>query len=162
VGLHAPALQVTVPPLGGVQALPQAPQLLTLLVVSTSHPSLHRPLQSANPDAHAPQPQAPATHVAGACAGAGQVFVHAPQCARSFEVSTSHPFVAMPSQSAKGAVHAIPQVGPAPESPHVAVACGAAGHACPHEGQLPTLVVGVSQPFDAMPSQSAKPRAHAT
>jgi hypothetical protein len=47
-----------------MQAFGQVPQWLTLLVVSTSHPSLGSLLQSARPDSHIPTAQPPAPQVA--------------------------------------------------------------------------------------------------
>ena len=98
--------------------MPQRPQLVTLLVVSTSHPLLATPSQSWKLPVHDVTVQAPATHDPTALAGAQR----APQ-ALQLPVSvlrlTSQPFEGFPSQSAKPASQVL-----IPQTPrvHLAVA----------------------------------------
>jgi hypothetical protein len=72
-------------------------------------------------------------------------------------MSTSQPFAAMPSQSAKPESQAMPH--DTPET-HVGVACGAEGHMTLQPPHAMGLVTLFSQPFATIPSQSAKPCAH--
>jgi hypothetical protein len=81
---------------------------------------------------------------------------HAPQCAASARRSASHPFVALPSQSAKFASHAAIAHVPAV---HVAPAW-AKSHAMPHPPQFVVESSAVSHPFDGSPSQSPNPASH--
>jgi hypothetical protein len=101
-GLHEetaqpPFWQLGVPPVA-VHCVPQAPQLSTFFVVSTSQPSTTCVSQSAKPVLQVIE-QAPRAHVAVS------LFVeHAmpqvPQFLASVSVWTSQPFDARPSQSA--------------------------------------------------------------
>jgi hypothetical protein len=80
--LHAamwqtPIVQAAVP-LATVHVLPQRPQSLTLVRVSTSQPSAGSMLQSANPSLQR-KPHTPSLHVAVAFAGTGQGFPQRPQ-----------------------------------------------------------------------------------
>jgi hypothetical protein len=81
---------------------PQAPQAVTLLRVSVSHPFPALPSQSPKPALHIPTAHTPAAQAAVAFAG-----MHArpqpPQWATPVRVSVSHPLAAIPSQSAKPA-----------------------------------------------------------
>ena len=75
---------------------------------------------------------------------------HAPQFSRSVAVLTSQPFVAIPSQLPKPALHVKPQA-PAEQ---VVVALARAGQTFPHLPQWIGLVAKfASQPLAALPSQ---------
>jgi hypothetical protein len=93
-------------------------------------------------------------HVVVALARAGQAFPHIPQCEVLVRVSVSQPLDALPSQLPKPGLQVklhIPAL-------HVVVALARAGQAFPHIPQCEVFVrVSVSQPLDALPSQSAKP-----
>ena len=78
---HAPATHLAVAWLIE-QALPQLPQLLTLLSVWISQPSMLTPLQSAKPGLHLAMAQARITHV-GVPLSTMQVLPHCPQLLRS-------------------------------------------------------------------------------
>jgi hypothetical protein len=89
--------------------------------------------------------------------GITQRIPHAPQCSTETRVSTSHPFAAFPSQSAKPALQR-----PIRHEPitHDAEAL-AKLHALPQRPQCTTLVsMFVSQPVAGVPSQSPKPAVH--
>jgi hypothetical protein len=150
---QAPAAQV---PLVG-QARPHMPQFWTLLAVATSQPLAALPSQLAKPAAQVATAHAPAAHVA-APLGAAHVRPHIPQFAALVRVSTSQPLPGLPSQSAKPALHA-----PIAHAPAAQVAAALAKlHARPHVPQWAALVrVSASQPLAALPSQLAKPVAHA-
>jgi hypothetical protein len=71
--------------------------------------------------------------------------------------STSQPFIALPSQLPRPALHVNPQA----DAEHVALAPAGTGQARPHIPQFVRLVrVSTSQPSDALPLQSAKPGRH--
>jgi len=88
---QAPAAQAGVALGRGGHAVPQAPQLVALVAVSTSQPLAAPWSQSARPGRHAPRPHAPARHAAVAPAGAGHAVPQAPQWAALAEVSTHAP-----------------------------------------------------------------------
>jgi hypothetical protein len=130
-------------------AVAHAPQWLTSVV---SFAQLPEQFVSPAPHVvpHEPEEQTwPPPHAA----------LHAPQLPLSACVFTSHPFAGLPSQSAKPAAHA-----PITQPPVAQVAAAFAKlHLSPQPPQLPTsvLLVAVSQPFVATPSQSPNPAAHA-
>jgi hypothetical protein len=72
--------------------------------VSTSQPFAAIVSQSAKPAMHAAS-QRPATQLTLVLAPTAQRMPQAPQCSVVVAVLVSHPFVGIPSQSAKGAVH---------------------------------------------------------
>ncbi len=94
---QAPATQAGVA-LAGRHTLPQAPQLVALVVTLVSQPLPRAPSQSAKPDAQVMR-QTPAAHE-----GAPLVLLHtvgqAPQCRGSVPRFTSQPLEGLPSQSA--------------------------------------------------------------
>ena len=84
----------------------------------------------------------------------GHTLPHAPQLAALEASVTSQPFEGAPSQSAKPEVHAKEHIA----AEQVGEELAREGHATPQRPQLPAAVKRLtSQPFDAMPSQSAKP-----
>lgn len=106
---HVPAVQTAVP-LATAQARSQAPQFPRLVPMLVSHPSSGSALQSANPAPHAMRHR-PATHDDVPLVEL-QTSPHAPQLRASPVVLTSHPLIALPSQSPKPArqtatVHAL-------------------------------------------------------
>lgn len=82
------------------QALPQVPQLVAFVRVSTSQPSALLPLQLAKPVAQV-MPQVRAAQVGKALLRVGQTVPQAPQFATLDRVSTSQPFAGTLSQLAK-------------------------------------------------------------
>jgi hypothetical protein len=94
--VHTPLTHEVVP-LEFVQAVPQAPQLVTLVVRSTSHPLDAMPSQLAQPLAQVPSWQEPPKQVALAWANA-QAVVQVPQWRASVLRLTSQPFDTRPSQ----------------------------------------------------------------
>lgn len=85
-----------------------------------------------------------------------QVASHAPQFAAEVLRLTSHPLLAVASQSPKPAVHAKPQV----PLVHEIVALARAGQAFPHAPQCEVLlVVLISHPSVRLVLQSPKPEA---
>lgn len=88
---------------------------------------------------------------------AKHAFPHPPQLFASVDEFTSHPFVLVPSQSARGLRHA-----DTPHTPSVQLGVPpVVVHACPHPPQLSTFfVVSTSHPFDCTPSQSENPALH--
>src|SRR5690242_4245245 len=101
------------------QAMPQPPQLATLLVVSISQPSAGCALQSAKPAWHIAILHWPAAHVGDAC-GVTQTLLHAPQFMTSSAMSISQPSAGILLQSAKPASHACTAHAP---FVHCGVAC---------------------------------------
>jgi hypothetical protein len=89
-----PPLQLATPLLDE-EALPQLPQLLTLVRVLTSQPSPTRPLQFANPLLHI-TPQLAEEHIEMPFAASGQ--------------ARPQPLARMPSQLPKLAEHCMPQM----------------------------------------------------
>jgi hypothetical protein len=136
-------------PFGTKQAFPHPPQLVTVVAVSTSHPSPPLPLQSASVPPHVEMPHWPATQF-GTPPIDGHWFVQPPQCSTFADVFVSQPFEGSESQSSKPAEHLIEQA----PSAHVAVPLFAE-HGKPHAEQFFAFVcVFVSQPFLSSPSQS--------
>ena len=98
-----------------------APQLLRLVLRSTSQPSTLLRLQLPKPALHCSE-QPPPAQVAAALAAAPHTRPQPPQFATLVRVSVSHPFITLPSQSPDGATHAMPhtllmQAGDAPITP---------------------------------------------
>jgi hypothetical protein len=86
-------------------------------------------------------------------------FVHEPQALPEVARFASHPFAALPSQSAKPLLHSPTPHIPAEQTP-VALA---GAHDTPHAPQFAgEFAVSVSQPFTGSPSQSSKPGLHVT
>jgi hypothetical protein len=137
--LEAHAFTVT---LGNAQAVAQLPQCCELTVVLTQLPE-----QSVSP-----VPQVVVHALDEHTWPPGQALWHAPQLATSPAVSVSQPLAGLPSQSMNPAAHV-----PSAHTPavHEAVAL-AYSHLMPHPPQLSMSVpfVCVSQPFEAIPSQS--------
>jgi hypothetical protein len=138
---------------GSEQAFPHAPQLCTLLVMSTSHPFAATRSQSPKPASHAATPQAPPAHM-GVAFGVTHALPQKPQLCASEAMFTSQPFAAAPSQSPKPAkqpyVHA-----PIAQTP---AAFGGEVHALSQAPQwMGEACVFTSQPFAACPSQFPKP-----
>ena len=94
VAPHAPAEQTWPAP----QVVPQAPQLVLSLRVSTSQPLAGSWSQSAKPEAHAATAHAPPAHVALAW-GSAHVQPQAPQLASLVRRLVSQPSLAVPLQS---------------------------------------------------------------
>ena len=136
------------------QTRPQAPQFEAEARVSTSHPLVGSPSQSAKPVAqtgtHAPATQAFAL-VEGLVA---QTRAQAPQFEAEVRVSTSQPFEGSPSQSAKPVAQAGTQ---APETHALAVVPTLVAQAAP---QAPQWAVEVCVSTHA-PPQRESPAAHA-
>jgi len=127
-----------------------------LLVVLISQPLAALPSQSPKGGVHT-KPQVPLAQVDVAFARAAHAAPHAPQCPVLTDVSISQPLTAAPSQSRNVPVHVNPHVPAA----HVDVALARVGHAVPHAPQCAAvLVVFVSQPVVALPSQSPQPTEH--
>src|SRR5262249_46912707 len=136
-----PALHAGVP-LATEHALPQPPQLVTLVCVFVSQPSGLMPLRSANPGLQLVTVQVDPTHV-GVPFGAVHTFPQLPQFEAFVDVFTSQPSATRPSQLANGALHDAMAHDPAV---HAAVPF-ATEQAVPHAPQFATLVcVLVSQP----------------
>ena len=96
---HVLAEQLAVP-LGAVQALPHEPQLLTLVVVLTSQPSVFLlALQSPKPALQVPV-HVPAEHTGEAMLLFEHTEPHAPQLPALVLMFTSQPSAASPLQSA--------------------------------------------------------------
>lgn len=141
---------------GTAQLVAQLPQWVGSLVVFTSQPFDATPSQLAKPDAQA-NPHTLPVHVGVALATVGHVFPHAPQLAESLVTFTSQPSRGLPLQFANPDAHTSPHA----PARHVAVEFGPKGHTVE---QLPQWVGSefrlASQPFDATPSQLAKPLQH--
>lgn len=84
--------------------MPQPPQFAMSEDVACSQPSVAFPLQLLKPGLQLSEHVA-LVHVGAAFGAAGQAFVQVPQCAAVLFSATSHPFVALPSQSAKPTAH---------------------------------------------------------
>ena len=153
VPLQTPAPHVRVAiPLGEHTTL-HPPQLFGLVPISISQPLLGIESQLAKPVLQLAMPHVPAVQLAVPF-GAAHTAPQAPQWPVFDRVSTSQPFAALPSQSAKPAL----QVNPHADEPHVVVALARAGHTTPQPPQCAMLVVVlVSQPFEALLSQLPKP-----
>jgi hypothetical protein len=139
-------------PFALLQTTLQPPHEVTPLAVFVSQPSAGFALQSAKPVLHASTAHAPVENVPTAFCGVHPT-PHAPQLV-VVRTLVSQPLGYRPSQSANPAVHVSTEhVVPV----HFAVPF-AAEHAAPHAPQAATLpVMAVSQPFVALPSQSAEP-----
>jgi hypothetical protein len=162
-GSHAPRRQVAsthdAAALAKTQRFPQPPHWLTLVEKSASQPLLRLPSQLPKPPLHAIATQVPPAQV-------GDPFVlsqrepHAPQLFGLLLVFTSQKSLAMPLQSASGAVHI-------PPSMHDELAQNAVRPAPPEQRlpQVPQLVTSVatlvSQPSVGSLLQSRKPALHA-
>lgn len=148
---HAPSEQLAVP-FALLQDVPQLPQFAMLEFVFTSQPFVDTPSQFANPDEQVPSVHAPEGHDSLAF-GKLQVEPHAPQFV-SVLSDVSQPFAESPSQSPRPGLHV--------ETPHTPVTQfgvpPAGGQTLLHTPQLLMFVlVFVSQPFAAFPSQFPKP-----
>jgi hypothetical protein len=135
-----------------LHTLPQAPQLVGLVVVFVSHPFPALPSQSPRPGPHEEQPHAPLTQL-GVQPAAGQTVPQALQLATSLRRFVSHPLFLLPSQLPQPTA----QTGAQTPREHEVVPC-AFVHVVPQAPQLATeLWVFVSQPFCALPSQLPQP-----
>ena len=151
---HRPAAQAPVA-LAGAHARPQAPQLARSLRVSTSQPLVSLPSQSEKPVTH-DDTQVPSRQPGNELVRRGHARPHIPQCEVLALVSTSQPFTAVMSQSAKVPTHAATAQRP---MRHAGVALGSA-QATPHAPQrITSLWRSASQPLAGFMSQSAKPAA---
>jgi hypothetical protein len=132
--------------------VPHAPQFDASARLA-SQPFAAAPSQSANPGSHAIV-QAIPLHTPRAFVATGQAVPHAPQLAASLARSTSHPFAALWSQSAKPLSHEDTAHDPAAQ---LSVAC-AATHAFAHAPQcIASSASEVSQPSTTLPLQSPYP-----
>jgi len=156
-GLHestaqAPLTHAAVP-LATLQTFPQAPQLLALVLVLTSHPLAGSWSQSAKPVSQAATVQALLLHPAVALARV-QTFPQAPQFAGLVLVFTSQPSVGSLLQSPKPALHEATVHAPAA---HPAVAL-ARVQTVPQAPQLlGSTAVCTSQPSESLVLQLAQP-----
>jgi hypothetical protein len=134
------------------QALPQALQFVTLVRVSVSQPLVASRSQLSKPVLHVAMAQAPAMQD-GVPLAAAQALLQRPQCVALVAKVTSQPLVGSPSQSPKPAAQVYSQRPAA----HAATAPGRVAQAMPQPPQCATvLVVSVSQPLVALPSQFSK------
>lgn len=151
---QTPFKQLGVPPTAW-HAEPQAPQLSTFFVVSTSHPSATWLSQSANPVAHLME-QAPRAQVAVSLL-VEQGLPQPPQFAASESELTSQPSFGSPLQSAQPGLQLAIAHTP---FEHSGLAFGGVQAAL----QAPQLSVStfllVSHPFVASPSQSPRGGTH--
>ena len=152
-GLHAamvqaPAAHAAVA-LASAHALPHAPQWVALVLLLVSQPVMTLESQSAKPRLHV-NPHVPAMHAGAALAKPGQTVPHIPQLLTS---------VAAAAHTLEAAQYEVPigqtlaHTDPAQRK--------SAPQTVPHAPQLALVLVGVSQPLAATPSQSAKPGLHA-
>jgi hypothetical protein len=153
VNPQVPIAQVVVAPARPGHTVPHAPHAATLLAMLVSHPLATFASQSARPMSHMLTEQLPPVQLA-----APPMTVHTrpqpPQCEVLVRRSTSHPLAALPSQSAKPALHAYTQ----PPLVQLAVALALAAHARPQPPQCAVLLrVSTSQPSVAIMLQSARP-----
>jgi hypothetical protein len=131
------------------QAIPHAPQFITLDCVSASQPLTALRSQSAKPIVHVP-PHTPITHARAPLGKSAHSLSHRPQCCTLLAVVT----------------HVAPQrVSPAPhELTQVRVAELQFGRlplqVIPQRPQSVAVVRSVSQPFAALRSQSSRPLSH--
>jgi hypothetical protein len=132
-----------------LHAMPQPPQLLVSIVVSISQPSNAWPLQLANPALQLITSQVPVAQSAVEF-GSAHAVLQPPQSV--FVLSAvSQPFCAFESQSAKPALHEMPQMPPEQAGVPLCIE-----HWFPQAPQLAmSLLVAISQPFATLPSQSA-------
>jgi hypothetical protein len=150
--MHTPLVHVA--PIGHVR--PHIPQLLVSLEVLASHPSAALMLQFRKLPEQL-KPQVVPVQVVVALAAGGQASPQPPQAFTLFVVAVSQPFAGIPSQLPKPAL----QLNPHRPLLHVGVAPETPGHARLHIPQcVREVLVLVSQPLVALPSQSAKPARH--
>jgi hypothetical protein len=90
---QVPAVQTAVPLGSAGQTWPQAPQLFTSSLTSTSQPFAGLPSQLTKPPLQAPRPQVPAVQVAVMFGSVGHTWPHAPQLFTSLLVLDPHPLV---------------------------------------------------------------------
>jgi hypothetical protein len=129
----------------------QPPQLVPLVVVLISHPLAELMSQSAWPIGQA------STHAPAAQSlPIGHGMLQPPQCEFEVAVFVSQPFVWFPSQLPKFVSHAVNVQVPV-EHDSLALA---KSQLTPHPPQLVSVVVDVSQPLFALPSQLEKPMLH--
>ncbi len=139
-------------PVGVGHAAPHMPQCAGVERLA-SQPFDGSPSQLPKPALQVPIAHVPAEHTGEAFASV-QTRPHMPQFAMPVRTSTSQPSAALPLQLPKPGVHAATVHAP---RAHPAVAFGRA-HDRPHMPQWAGVVlVSVSQPFAALPSQSPKP-----
>jgi hypothetical protein len=150
--LAKPALQLAMPhapaehdgvPLAVEHALPQRPQLPTLVRVSTSQPLAALPSQSAKPVLQV-NPHAPAAQKIDALARAAQARPQPPQWATVVLVFTSQPLPSTPSQSPVPAAQVPMAQTPARQMRVPAVGVGQTLVQVPQ--LLTSLIVAISQP----------------
>jgi hypothetical protein len=134
-----------------VQAVPQPPQLVTLVLKFASQPLLALPSQLPNPELHVGT-HTPVVHAVDPL-GLVQPLPQEPQFDRDVFVLTSQPVDARPSQFPNPVLQAMVHApSEHPGEPFVPL------HADPQAPQCAALVsVLVSQPFTALPSQLPKP-----
>lgn len=140
---HVPAEQTGVALLAA-QMCPQTPQFGVDDRMSVSQPSAALPLQSAKPVEQAAMVQAPTVQPAVAF-GRVQAWPQVPQLVAVVRRSTSQPFPAAPSQSAKFALQVKPQLVPL----HVALAFAGTVHGAHDDPQLAVLVDARQVPVQA-------------
>lgn len=141
---------------GRVHAALQEPQLFALLVRLTSQPSVGLRSQSAKPVLHVPMPHVPLLQTDDALASWHTV-PQPPQLLTSVDVAISHPSAGLWLQSENPVLQwrmAQVPVG------HVGVALFSV-QVFPQPPQFAGVSILVSQPFVALPSQSANPGKHA-
>ncbi len=154
---QAPMTHAAVPPIT-MHALPQRPQWPVLVRRSVSHPFSGFMSQSAKPSSQRPTAQRPPAQ-SGVPWSTRQAAPQVPQFITSVRVSTSQPFIAARSQSAKPSSQV-----PTPQVPiaQAAVPWAGAGQAVPQVPQCAVLVrTSVSQPVPDIMSQSPKPDSQA-
>jgi len=135
---------------GKPQTCPQMPQFDSFVASATSHPLVASLSQSAKPALHREITHAPAEQP-GTPPAAWQASPHIRQFATSVRVSTSQPFAEFPSQSARSTAQLVRMHTPPMHVPAAPVN----EHAIAQVPQCATdRARSVSQPFDAMPSQS--------
>jgi hypothetical protein len=88
---HTPATQVAVEPAPEAQRIPQPPQCMVLVRMSTSQPSEAIMLQSAKPSSQRMGAHIPSTHIAVARGPVGHMLPHMPQWAAEAVTSTQTP-----------------------------------------------------------------------
>jgi hypothetical protein len=154
VNPQLPDEQVVVAFCRDVHACPQAPQFVVLVFVLTSHPLAALPSQSAVPAGQDETLHAPALHTADPLVGVGQACPQVPQFATLARTSTSHPFVAWPSQSP----YPLAQFWIVQEPAMQDAVAFTRLQRRPHAPQCADVVwVFVSQPLDTSPSQLPVP-----
>ena len=152
VHAHVPARQPAWPP-GQVHAWPQAPQWLTLAVLSVSQPLAGLLSQSPKPVSHCGS-QAPATHEVDPW-GLEQLALQLPHAATVFS-SVSQPLTAFASQSPDPVEHTGVHTPAAQEVLPLGLT-----QPVPQAPQWLALAsVSVSHPFVGLASQSPKPALH--